>query len=304
MESLKKELENKIFHKDNQIKKPLLPDPIMELSFILGCTSSHCPYISFNSNSQFQTQINMNILSMPIDEQNYHKQIFYSSDNTLIRYDFQSFKQYFYFGHSKPITHYILAYNTDILFTAQEGPNAILRIWKTETTSCFKMLTTPYEKIVSMSCSRDNQTLATVGYEKNNKELVIVWDISNLNDIKVIVRQVSQSPMVCIKFSPFEQSIFLACGKENIKFWKIKGDHIGGNAVVLNKYARNTEFTCIDYNNPIYCGQITSGKAYIGSNTGCVFQINCSSQDLDAVYKVHDSSVLSICVNDTYCVTG
>lgn len=40
-----------------------------------------------------------------------------------------------------------------------------------------------------------------------------------------------------------------SCGKENIRFWRIKENNgtIRGSAVVLNHHARNTVFTCLDF---------------------------------------------------------
>jgi len=40
----------------------------------------------------------------------------------------------------------------------------------------------------------------------------------------------------------------VSCGKENIRFWRIKEtNNIRGSAVVLNHHARNTVFTSLDF---------------------------------------------------------
>lgn len=39
----------------------------------------------------------------------------------------------------------------------------------------------------------------------------------------------------------------VSCGKENIRFWRIKNGHLPAQTVVLNHHARNTVFTAIDY---------------------------------------------------------
>jgi hypothetical protein len=39
----------------------------------------------------------------------------------------------------------------------------------------------------------------------------------------------------------------VVCGRENIRFLRIKKGFLPGCAVVLNAYARNTVFTCLDY---------------------------------------------------------
>jgi WD40 repeat protein len=292
----KKEIIKNIFKRDEQKRKPLVPDPIMHLKFILGYTATHSPLVKFYSAYTSDS----NNTCEPVMK----KSIFFASGNTLIKYDYTDLKQKFYFGHSKPIINYVLACEGQILFSCQEGKNSIIRVWNVNTGRCIKMLTTPYEKITSLSISRDSKILCTVGLESYNKEQILLWDISNLDEIKVYIRQSSHFSVNMIKFSPFEQNILVSCGKENIKFWRIKGDHLGGKAVVLNQYARENNFICLDYDNPLIGDDFNRGRVFIGSNKGCVFQVSCNTQELEAIYKIQDSAILSICVNDAFCATG
>ncbi len=179
----------------------------------------------------------------------------------------------------------------------------MIRVWRVEHARCIKILTTPYDRINSMSISKDGKLLTTIGKEGQLKELLLIWDISSVEEIKILIRQVSHFNINSIKFSPYDQGLLLSCGKENIKFWRIKNDHLGGKAVVLNQYARNTNFICLDFDNP-FLGDNTQGKAYVGSNTGCIFQISCTTQELEKIFQLHDSSILTIAVNDAFCVTG
>ena len=127
----------------------------------------------------------------------------------------------------------------------------ILRVWRVETSRCGKIMTTPYEKLYSLSISKDNKLLCTAGREKLNKELIIIWDISSpFEKIVFNIVQASHFHINTIKFSPFDQGTILSCGRENIKFWRIKNDHLGGKAVVLNQYARNNTFMALDFDNP------------------------------------------------------
>jgi hypothetical protein len=51
-----------------------------------------------------------------------------------------------------------------------------------------------------------------------------------------------------LKFSPIDSTRLASCGKENIRFWRIKNNgSIRGSAVVLNHHARNTVFTSLDF---------------------------------------------------------
>ena len=282
----KREIIKNIFKKDETKKKTLLPDPMMHLNYVLGYTSGLCPVVKYDKS---------------IDSKKF---ILFSSGNTLIKFDYDNIRQKFFFGHSKPINNYIITNDGQTIFSCQESKNSIIRVWSANHLKCVKMLTTPYEKITSMSVSKDNRLLCTVGLESYNKEMIILWDISFVDDIKVFVRQGSHFNVKAIKFSPFEQNILVSCGKENIKFWRIKNDdHLGGKAVVLNQYARNNNFLCVDFDNP-FIGEACKGRVFIGSDSGCIFQISCNSMELESIYKIQDSPILALSVNDAYCATG
>jgi WD40 repeat protein len=285
----KREIVKEIFRREDTRKKPLLPDPIMHLKYVLGYTASICPKVCFDVLSGTK------------------KSVLFPSGTTQVKYDHEDIKQKFYFGHSKPITHFAFACDGQIMFTAQEGKNAIIRIWRTEHNRCIKMLTTPYEKIKAMSVSRDNRYLCTVGLESFNKELIILWEINDIDAIRVYIRQSSHFSINCITFSPFNFDVMVSCGRENIKFWRVKKEpkepHLGGKAVVLNQYCRNNDFLCLDFENPLL-NENKKGKVFIGSSQGCVYQVSCDSMELEAVYKIQDSGILSLSVNDAFCVTG
>ena len=46
------------------------------------------------------------------------------------------------------------------------------------------------------------------------------------------------------------------------------------------------------------------GKVYMDSNGGCIFQVTCNNQELEAVYKMQDSAILVLAVNEAFCATG
>ena len=63
----------------------------------------------------------------------------------------------------------------------------------------------------------------------------------------ILARQVACINITSIKFSSIENDKLVSCGKENIRFWRIKNQHLPGNAVVLDKFARNTHFTALAF---------------------------------------------------------
>jgi len=87
----------------------------------------------------------------------------------------------------------------------------------------------------------------------------------------------------------------MTCGHENIRYWRIKNGHLPGIAVVLNKYSRNSIFSCFDvewgYSHIEPLQNSGSKKVFVGSKSGMVFQINYFNQELEAVYQVHYASI-------------
>ena len=297
----KKENLKSLFRKEEQKKTPLLPDPIMNLNYIIGYTADNCANVVYNSHGDYGTNPNLykdNTVNPT------KKIIYFCSGPNLVKFDSVNIKQQFFLGHSKPISNFIIACKGEIIFSNQEGVNSIIRVWKTSNCQCIKMLTTPFDKLNVMTENKNSKYLCTVGHERN-KVSIIIWNIENLDNITAFIRQAVPTHINTIKFSPFEEEILYSCGRENIKCWRIKNDHLNGKAIVLNQFARGNDFLCLDYNNTMFGDDFSNkGKVYVGSNGGCIFQVACNNQELEAVYKVQDSAILSLAVNEAFCATG
>jgi hypothetical protein len=63
----------------------------------------------------------------------------------------------------------------------------------------------------------------------------------------LLAKQTLEYNVLYAKFSPYETDKIVCCGRENIRFLRIKKGILPGCAVVLNQYARNTVFTMLDF---------------------------------------------------------
>lgn len=151
------------------------------------------------------------------------------------------------------------------------------------------MLPMPVVTMKCVSFSPDGRFLASVGKDSHNKELIVVWDISRIHRNEkpdILARQTSDFNILCLKFSPIDNYRLVSCGKENIRFWRIKETaNIRGSAVVLNQHARNTVFTSLDFEHgarasvtPSHSSQHADSKenealkrVYVASKHGMVF---------------------------------
>jgi len=68
----------------------LLPDPIMSLKYILGYSAKNSPFVRFTKNEEKKT-------------------VFFASGNMLVQLDHNSIKQKFFFGHSRPVSHFVFS---------------------------------------------------------------------------------------------------------------------------------------------------------------------------------------------------
>ena len=122
---------------------------------------------------------------------------------------------------------------------------------------------------------------------------------------------------MCVKFSPIDNNRLVSCGKENIRFWRVRETaNIRGSAVVFNHHARNTVFTSLDFEwgahssqaygalNPVSRENESLKRVYVASKHGMVFQINYATEALEATYRTNETAIYSIAVNEAFCVTG
>ena len=277
------------------------PDPILNLNYIIGYTSKNCSNLVYNSFGDYEITSDINKETRINQSKKY---FYFCSGSNLIKYDPHTKSQKIFSGHSKSISNFILACRGEIIFSAEEGPNSIIKIWSVENHSCIKMFTTPLDKLKSLSESVSSTYLCVEGKEQI-KESIIIFNIENLNNITIYTKKNIKYGINCIKFVPYSDDILISCGYENIKFYRIKNDKIYEKPIVLDKFGKNNNFLCIDFNKSIFGDNYNDkGKVFVGSNLGHVIQISCQSQELEYIYLVDNSPILSIGANEAFVVTG
>ena len=152
-----------------------------------------------------------------------------------------------------------------------------------------------------------------VGLDGYKRQAVLIFDISEIELTRkpvLLAKQISDFNILTIKFCPVDTDKLVSCGKENIRFWRVKNQHLPGSPVVLSHHARNTVFTVLDfeyfYDDPNPLKQRSEIKrVYVGSQNGLLFQVNYATHELEEVYKLHDNSAISsLVVSSGFCVTG
>lgn len=181
----------------------------------------------------------------------------------------------------------------------------------------------PLEFLKYVAFSHDNNFLAVVGIERTHfkskgdekhrdKLIILIWDISKIGNHgvkpEIFAKQTSEFDIQRLKFCPNDSSRLVSCGKQNIRFWKIKDTrNIRGSPVVLGHHSRDPDavFTDLDFGCRKQPGENEVIKhIYVSSTSGCIYQIGYDSELLEQTYKNISVPILSIAVNEFFCATG
>lgn len=171
--------------------------------------------------------------------------IYYSAGSILVRKNIKTGEQLFMQGH----TDYIVALDSheDWIVTVQEGNKSGVKIWIDN--KCISSFQCPYEKVQQIRLNHKKH-LAMVGLDSYKRQAILVFDISDIEISRrplLLAKQISDFNILSLKFSPTEPDKLVSCGKENIRFWRVKNQHLPGAPVILNHHARNTIFTVFDF---------------------------------------------------------
>jgi hypothetical protein len=88
-------------------------------------------------------------------------------------------------------------------------------------------------------------------------------------------RQLSDFDIVNIRFCNVSSTALISCGKENIRFFKIKNNHLPSQSVILNNTARGKIFnkSVVDYTTNDK-GQKKPSFAYVTTTDGLLYFVN------------------------------
>lgn len=97
--------------------------------------------------------------------------------------------------------------------------------------------------------SDENTLLVTAGVDTQRRVQIIIWNIQLLvthptvPSMSIVARQLSEFPISKIRFSPYEENSLVACGRENIRFFRIRKGHLPVRPVLLNEFSRGFVFS-------------------------------------------------------------
>lgn len=289
-----------------QPREVMSPDPIIRLEHVIGYNGGRKHNVKWTKDdSVFATY--------PAGfREGSRKFLIFAAGNTIVLMNPVNRQQLFLFGHTSVVKSLVLSQDGRLLVSSQEGPSPLVLVWElaTRKTPSFISLAKLTE-LKSLDISASNKFIVTAGVDNRAREIINIWDISQCTSGAkplLAAKQVSSFHLNEIKFSPVEDDRLVSCGKENIRFWRVSKKHLSGAAVVLNHHARNSEFTCLDFE--CYVSSAVSRasdellkRVFVGAAHGLIFQVNYHTRELEGVFQIHDGPVRALSVTEGFCVT-
>ena len=300
-----------------QSDKPKKADPKSANGFFLQ--SKHFkrnPYLSLDRINAFEGR-NPSVLKW-VPEKN---EIVYAYKSTVISMSTDDMKQRFFFGHDAPIQSIVMSADGDILVSAQEGNVALIRIWEYSTGRCLFMLNAHSHGITSMDLSADGKALAVVGLDSYGKQVIAIWDVSEVQTSEkatLILKQRTEYDINCLKFSAFEEDHLMTCGVDSIRMYRLRNGKLHGLSVQLGNEIQGNRiptglpkgdmtrniFTDIAFESALSFSDAETKNVYVSSTSGAIFQINYGKRCLECIYKLHSECINSVVLSEGFCITA
>ena len=230
----------------------------------------------------------------------------------------------FLHGHSQPVCHIKVSVSGKYLISAEGGSAALLIVWNIHASGAKKVAAfRPFEGGIRCIAMSDNEAmLCVVGWDRNRRLQINVFDMQALLRDKIgitppspskvpviLARQMSDFDVIDMVFSPIAEDSLISCGRENVRFWRMKKSHLPGRPVALNEYARGNDFLCLRYYIPESTTSVSGPQpnkpcVFVGSTKGVLLRIDCEKEQVMCAYQLHNAGIVSIVLLRGVAVTG
>ncbi|XP_077979468.1 WD repeat-containing protein 90-like [Glandiceps talaboti] len=282
--------------------KILKPDPILSLRRIVGfggCTSREALW----------TQSGTTVV--------------YPCHAVIVAMDAFNGHQRFFIGHTNKVSALTFNGPTTILASAQTGQLSVVRVWKFETGECLAMFKTHVHSVYCLSFSHSGGVLCGVGKDGHGKNMVVVWNTSRASrsgEVVVMAKAHTDVDIVRMKIACFDDTRMVSCGRDNVRLWRVRNGSLRSAPVNLGEY-HSVDFTDVCFDTSYIPGNNTAHKTlYACTKSGHIFEIDYarvsivhvrrllpidkSKQDKSTFHSGIGIAVNSMCVNQSFCVTG
>ncbi|XP_026194202.1 uncharacterized protein LOC34618361 [Cyclospora cayetanensis] len=191
-------------------------------------------------------------------------------------------------GHNSSIEFLETASEVGLAATVEnESDQPVIRIWKLPPT---------------VSDSEDIRCIALVGLDHLGRQQLQVWELHGLlttGSPNLLARQVSDFQIEALRISPLEELRLVSCGKENVRFWRIKNAHLPGCNVALDGLGRGSLFTDLAFVLP---QQLLHQSPIWAISTGPGFCVTASADKTVKVWPLNFATAYYSAGHNAACV--
>ena len=254
----------------------------------------------------------------------------YAAGSVVVALDLETRAQTHLFGHSDDV--YLVRFSDDgeLLVTAQRGRASTVRAWTRidGTWRCVAVLHARASSIRSLDVSPDGQAVAVAGTDTRGRQLIAAWDVRLARvggAATATLRHNADYHARCVRFSPFEDDVLFACGRNSVRAYRLRKGKLRGQSVHLgdldlrkarasaaedetrrdavSSASSDPEFTTLAFA-PSTLDESKPKKMFVGTTTGAVVQIDYPERRLECAYQLHDGAVNALCVSDGIAVSA
>ena len=317
----------KIVTNKNHHQTSLEPDPILSIQKLIG----------FGPGSKLNCYTNCVRWSMD------NQYLIYAAQAIVIAYHVNTSAQWCFVGHVDKVSCLSLSPDNQIMATGQTGPHSLVRLWNFQTRKCLSIFRSHDHLLYLLEYSHCGNYLCGVGKDKQGKTMLVLWDVKefkmntkNTNSPKIVAKAHTDVHIARILFVHYDSTRLISCGRDNVRFWRLKNDSLRSCSVNLSLYIQSLnmanankkdsekiflEFTDICVNTR---GENIDDNVYACTRTGQIFIFNISKMEIEnvrvlepmikrkeiltnAAQRAEISPALrlnSLTVSDKFCATG
>ena len=164
----------------------------------------------------------------------YENFIVFSSFHVIVKMSLKTHIQNFYESNDKinPVSNFVVLNGGNYFLSVQEKK---LNVYQNKGQNFYpiKIYDINYINIKVFEVNDSNSYLLIVGDSDKKKDLITIFDITNLKKINEYIKQVSPYKINKMKFNPSDTNILISSGKNNLRVYNLKNHCLIGKNINL-----------------------------------------------------------------------
>ena len=195
--------------------------------------------------------------------------------------------------------------------SAETAPRGSIILWNLSEGKRVATFKPHTNGVVAVAFNSDSSLIVTAGTDSQRRVQIVVWNVQSLiaqsPTLSMVAKQICEFPIAKIRFLPFQDASLVACGRENIRFFRVRKACLPACPVILNEFARGFSFSDFAFSPNTEVEMLSSSVppcAFFASNRGILLKIDCGKKTVVCAYQLHTGAIRSLTIYAGYAVTG